>query len=75
VRVEDLAVLRMTVFLIWVVMLYGPVAGYQRIGETYFLHLQGLRRRQYVSSKLWYPPSSPHSIITEKDNTGEVCGL
>lgn len=36
---------------------------------AYCLHLQGLSWWQYVPPKLWYPPTSPQDLSTEKTNT------
>jgi hypothetical protein len=55
-RFQVLAVVNMSMFVFWVVTPRGLVGKYQRFKETYCLHLQGWRRRQYVSSNRRYVP-------------------
>jgi hypothetical protein len=49
----------------WVVTSCGLVYRYRRLEGRYF-HLPGWRWRQFVPSKRWSLPSSPHDVTTQK---------
>jgi hypothetical protein len=66
---------RMLMVVVWVVMLYVLVGGYQHFGETYCLHLQPLSWKQYVPPKRWYLPTSPHDITIQKTTIDASCNL
>jgi hypothetical protein len=44
------------------------VGRYQRFGETYCIHLQGWRSRQYVSPKRWHLTTSLQGAKSQKNN-------
>jgi hypothetical protein len=47
-RFEVLTAMKMPLLIFWIVTPYGLVDRYQHFRETYFLHLQASRWRQYV---------------------------
>jgi hypothetical protein len=50
-----------------VVTPYGLVGRYQHFGETYCLHIQPWRWRQYVYPKRWYLPTSPRCVVSQNN--------
>jgi hypothetical protein len=52
-----------SVFVFWI------VGRHERFGGIHSFHLQGWRR-QYVSPKRWYLPTSLHDVPTQETNTG-----
>jgi hypothetical protein len=69
VRYEVLVAVKMSMLLLLAALLRGLVGRNQHFWKTYCLHLQGWRWRQYVSLKLWFLPTSPHGVTTQKNNT------
>jgi hypothetical protein len=51
-RFDVLTAVRMSMLLLWVVTPCELVGRYQRFGETYCLHLQGRKWKQYYPPKL-----------------------
>jgi hypothetical protein len=45
-RSEVLTAVRMSILVLWIVTPCGLVGTYQRFGETYCLHLQGVTRKK-----------------------------
>jgi hypothetical protein len=51
----------------WVLVPFRLVGTCQYFGETYYLHLQHWRWRQYVSLKRWHLPTSLYCAKTQKN--------
>jgi hypothetical protein len=58
----------MPMLVFWIVKPCGFVGRYQSFGGTYCLNLHDWKWRQYVPSKRWYLPTSPHGVETQKAN-------
>jgi hypothetical protein len=51
---------------LWVVTKRSLIGGYQRIGVTYCLCLQGIKWRRYIPPKLWKPRTRLHGVTAQK---------
>jgi hypothetical protein len=71
-RFERITKMKMMMLVFWVVTC-GLVGRYQHFGGIYCLHLQDYR--QYVPSKCWYLPTSPHSIKPNRSSLISVTSV
>jgi hypothetical protein len=59
---------QMMMMIFWVLTPCRLVARCQRFGETYCLHLQGWRLRQYVSPQRWHLATNIHGAKSHSNN-------
>jgi hypothetical protein len=73
VRLEVLTTVKMLMLVFWVATPCVLAAKYQRFGETYCLHLQPWRWRQYVSPKRWCSTYKSTNIDTVISSFHTAC--